>query len=72
MVFVLLHTIFWTSEIIEKVREAPGTHGPFRPYVSDVECSSELRMLLQECWLESPNERPNLSEIFYSLKKMNV
>lgn len=59
-------------EIIEKVREAPGTMGPFRPEVSQVECTAELRALLQHCWSESPDERPNLAEVFYSLKKMNV
>ncbi|XP_022336489.2 atrial natriuretic peptide receptor 1-like [Crassostrea virginica] len=61
-----------STEIIEKVREAPGTMGPFRPEVSQMECNSELRMLLHQCWLECPDERPNLSEVFFSFKKMNV
>lgn len=60
------------TEIIEKVREAPGTMGPFRPEVSQIECTAELRALLQHCWSETPDERPNLAEVFYSLKKMNV
>lgn len=60
------------TEIIEKVREAPGTMGPFRPEVSQIECTAELRALLQHCWSETPDERPNLPEVFYSLKKMNV
>lgn len=61
-----------SEEIIEKVREAPGTMGPFRPEVSQIECTAELRALLQHCWSETPDERPNLAEVVYSLKKMNV
>ncbi|XP_062586842.1 atrial natriuretic peptide receptor 1-like, partial [Saccostrea cucullata] len=61
-----------SSEIIEKVMGAPGTLGPFRPNVSEMDCSPEIRSLLQQCWSESPDDRPNLNDIFYSLKKMNV
>jgi hypothetical protein len=56
------------TDIIEKVKA--GLTPPFRPELpSSVECSSDLVDIMESCWNEESEARPNFDAIDSFLKK---
>ncbi|KAH9493958.1 Nitrogen permease regulator 2 [Dermatophagoides farinae] len=56
------------DEILDRVRM--GTVPPFRPEVAPDEASKELLTLMQECWDEHPNNRPDFIVIKQKLRRI--
>nr|XP_027204126.1 atrial natriuretic peptide receptor 1-like [Dermatophagoides pteronyssinus] len=56
------------DEILDRVRM--GTVPPFRPEVAPDEASKELLTLMQECWDEYPNNRPDFAVIKHKLRRI--
>ncbi|XP_060079814.1 atrial natriuretic peptide receptor 1-like [Ylistrum balloti] len=60
-----------TDEIIKKVQSHPDKNVPFRPIVPVTSCSKELHFLMQTCWSEESEDRPNFDTVASSFKKIN-
>ncbi|XP_055592109.1 atrial natriuretic peptide receptor 1 isoform X2 [Uranotaenia lowii] len=54
------------QQIVERVaaHESP----PFRPFVGQRECPPDLLDLMEKCWSDSPDDRPNFVQIRSSVK----
>lgn len=59
---------FEPNEILDRVRM--GTVPPYRPEVAPDECSKELLDLMQVCWAENANDRPDFLQIKMKLRKV--
>ncbi|XP_078664612.1 atrial natriuretic peptide receptor 1-like [Branchiostoma floridae x Branchiostoma belcheri] len=44
---------------------------PYRPTVSDVVCPQNLRSLMEKCWSEDPEERPDFHSLRGMVKKLS-
>ncbi|XP_021348353.1 atrial natriuretic peptide receptor 1-like [Mizuhopecten yessoensis] len=60
-----------TEEIIKKVKAQPDKNIPFRPIVPMASCSKELHFLMQTCWSEEWEDRPNFDMVASSFRKIN-
>lgn len=54
------------KEIVEKVTNGP----PFRPAIDDC-MIDDVRTLMESCWHESPNERPEFRCLKSSIRQIN-
>lgn len=58
-------------EIIELVKKGPTQYGvPFRPIVMD-QTFDDLNNIMNKCWKEDPNERPDFSILKSTIRKVN-
>ncbi|XP_028254645.1 guanylyl cyclase GC-E-like [Parambassis ranga] len=55
-------------EIVERLKQPPPL---FRPLVSVDEAPTECLNLMNECWNEDPNMRPNFDDIFKQFRGIN-
>ncbi len=67
--FLSLLSLFCDSEIIERVAE--GRWPYLRPLLCPQSHSDELGQLMQRCWSEDVNERPEFNQIKVLLRKNN-
>lgn len=59
-------------QIVEKVANGPLTacSSPFRPAIDD--CTiDDVRTLMESCWCESPNERPDFRALKANIRQIN-
>ncbi|XP_063002092.1 atrial natriuretic peptide receptor 1 isoform X2 [Elgaria multicarinata webbii] len=68
-VFYVEGTDLSPKEIIERVKSAE--HPPFRPSVNLPSSLEEVVLLMQRCWAEDPQERPDFQHIKGMLRKFN-
>ncbi len=61
--------IFCSTEIIDKIKQ--GGQMPYRPQVTATECNEDMKQIMQKCWSENPNDRPNINHLVNSIKKLN-
>lgn len=54
--------------IVDKVMA--GGDPPFRPPVSDLQCQDYVLSVINDCWAEKPDSRPELGQVQERLKKM--
>ncbi|XP_060537120.1 atrial natriuretic peptide receptor 2-like isoform X2 [Cylas formicarius] len=61
------------KEIIDVVRKGPdGNAGtPLRPTHSTDTCEDEISVLMNKCWAEDPQERPDFGTLKAKLRQMN-
>ena len=45
---------------------------PFRPYIGWLTCDDYVISCMQECWAESPEQRPDFKTIWQKLKPMRA
>ncbi|XP_017304012.1 atrial natriuretic peptide receptor 1-like [Diaphorina citri] len=50
-----------TEEILKRVQEREFP--PFRPDVSGADCPHDIKLLMDKCWLDSPEDRPTFETI---------
>lgn len=66
-----LQTLFEFVEIIELVKKGAPQYGvPFRPIVMD-QTFDDLNNIMNKCWKEDPNERPDFSILKSTIRKVN-
>uniref|UniRef100_A0A8D2J2H7 Guanylate cyclase n=1 Tax=Varanus komodoensis TaxID=61221 RepID=A0A8D2J2H7_VARKO len=68
-VFYMEGTDLSPKEIIERVKN--GEQPPFRPSVNLPSSLEEVVLLMQRCWAEDPQERPDFQHIKGMLRKFN-
>ncbi|XP_045176739.2 guanylate cyclase 2G-like [Mercenaria mercenaria] len=64
------------KEIVTKVAFPEGGEDIFRPFINSADLSSEIQQsnieyLVQRCWLEDPDARPNIKTVIRMLNKIN-
>ncbi|KAH3831130.1 hypothetical protein DPMN_104392 [Dreissena polymorpha] len=65
------NTTHFFPEIVKQLIERRD--GVFRPTSSpETECPFELRMLMEQCWCEDPDLRPNFSIIDHKFRKIRA
>ncbi|XP_038624938.1 atrial natriuretic peptide receptor 1 [Tachyglossus aculeatus] len=57
------------KEIVERV--SVGEQPPFRPWLGSQSPPEELGPLMQRCWAEDPNDRPDFQHIRLQLRRFN-
>ena len=63
--------ILISVDIIRRVKEAEFP--PFRPTVTTLIAGlEEIREVMKQCWVENPDERPDLHEIKKTMHKVLV
>ncbi|XP_054710522.1 atrial natriuretic peptide receptor 2-like [Uloborus diversus] len=67
--FLPYHRLMTVAEILERIRnrESPV----FRPKVPKETCSADLMSLMQSCWEEDPDERPDVNQIKAEMRHIN-
>lgn len=58
------------TEIVEKVKMVDG-EGPFRPTIPTESCPKTMILLMERCWSEDPNDRPDASCVIKELRIVN-
>ncbi|XP_077993684.1 atrial natriuretic peptide receptor 1-like isoform X2 [Glandiceps talaboti] len=68
--FYVSHMDLSPEEIVQKVRAA--SHKPyFRPSVDRATCPDNLFTVMEKCWAEDPNDRPDFNSLRSILRKTN-
>ncbi|XP_077993685.1 atrial natriuretic peptide receptor 1-like isoform X3 [Glandiceps talaboti] len=68
--FYVSHMDLSPEEIVQKVRAA--SHKPyFRPSVDRATCPDNLFTVMEKCWAEDPNDRPDFNSLRSILRKLN-
>lgn len=59
---LIIHQLYFLpSEILKRVQEREFP--PFRPDVSGADCPHDIKLLMDKCWLDSPEDRPTFETI---------
>lgn len=69
LISLSLSLLISPSEIVERVKD--GRWPYLRPLLCAQSHSEELCQLMQRCWAEEPNDRPDFNQIKVMLRKHN-
>lgn len=61
----------YITEIVDRVKNPVDLTNPFRPNVNDLEeCPDCVFHVMQECWSENPDQRPEFKALRNKLKPL--
>lgn len=64
-----MNDMCFVADIVGQIMKVSAT--PFRPALVDADCSDEWIDLIERCWNETPNKRPNFYKIIQDLENLS-